>query len=116
MFEFLKAANRDPFGHISPAEVEGLAPATRIIDVRDPHEFYGELGHIPRAELVPLGTIATQAVSWSKEDDLVVVCRSGGRSARAAGLLAQLGFKHVCNMDGGMLAYVRSGLPVEQSS
>ncbi len=55
MFEFVNAAVRDPFGHISPTEVESHAPATRIIDVREPHEFYGELGHIPRAELVPLG-------------------------------------------------------------
>jgi rhodanese-related sulfurtransferase len=116
MFDFLNTAVRDPFGHISPTEVGALAPATRIIDVREPHEFYGELGHIARAELVPLGTIATQAASWSKEDDIVVVCRSGGRSARAAGLLAQLGFKHVRNMDGGMLAYVRTGLAVERSS
>ncbi len=116
MFAFMNSMTQDAYGHISPLEVEQLPPTTRIVDVRERHEFDGELGHIPRAELVPLGTVVSEASSWNVNDDIVVVCRSGGRSAQAAGLLTRLGFKRVRNLDGGMLAYVRLGLPVERTS
>ncbi len=116
MFSFMKAMNLDNYGHISPLDVEELPPTTRIVDVRERHEFDGELAHIPRAELVPLGTVTSEAALWNVNDDIVVVCRSGARSAQAAGLLARLGFKRVRNLDGGMLAYVRLGLPVERTS
>lgn len=116
MFAFTNSMTPDAYGHISPLDVEELPSTTRIVDVRERHEFDGELGHIPGAELVPLGTIASEAKSWNVNDDIVVVCRSGGRSAQAAGLLTQLGFKRIRNLDGGMLAYVRVGLPVERTS
>ena len=97
---------------IRPSELRGRPSDVRIIDVREPSEFVGELGHIPGAELVPLGTVAAVASSWPREEELLVVCRSGGRSARAAQQLLAMGFRRVINLAGGMMAYVDSGLPI----
>lgn len=77
---------------------------TRIVDVREPHEFIGELGHLSSAQLVPLATLARTAASWNKDEAIAVVCRSGARSARGAAELVALGFTAVTNLRGGMLA------------
>jgi rhodanese-related sulfurtransferase len=58
---------------------------------------------------VPLGTHAAQAARWDRGADIVVVCRSGGRSARAAEALVAAGFRRVMNLAGGMLAYRAAG-------
>lgn len=87
----------------------------RVVDVREPAEFDGELGHVPGAELVPLATVATAAAAWDRAEPLVVVCRSGGRSGRAATALEQLGFKRVASMAGGMLRWNALGQPISRS-
>lgn len=84
----------------------------RIIDVREPAEFNAELGHLSRAELVPLATLQSCAADWDRAAELVVVCRSGGRSSRAAQLLASMGFRALYNLSGGMLAHNAAALPV----
>jgi rhodanese-related sulfurtransferase len=102
------------FRNVRAEDVDYANQATRIIDVREPSEFYGELGHIPTAELVPLDTLERAAHGWSKEVPLVMVCRSGARSAKAAALLVKLGFRDVVNLEGGTQGYVLAGLPVER--
>jgi rhodanese-related sulfurtransferase len=72
--------------------------------VREGHEFRGDLGHVPGAQLVPLSHVSQAARSWNRDDDIVVVCRSGGRSAHAAAELARLGSR-ASNMVGGMLRW-----------
>ena len=84
----------------------------RIIDVRQPEEFTGELGHIDGAELVPLATLEAAAAGWPRDAALVVVCRSGGRSGAAARVLENLGFEKIASMAGGMLAWSEARLPV----
>lgn len=86
----------------------------RIIDVREPSEYNGDLGHIPGAELVPLATVETVAADWDRDTELLIVCRSGARSGRAATALARMGFTKVMNLGGGMLAYNQRELPVER--
>ena len=88
----------------------------RVIDVREPAEFTGELGHIEGAELVPLATLPQAARSWPHDAELVIVCRSGARSSRAAQALVELGFERVLNMSGGMTAWNEAGLPVERAA
>lgn len=104
---------------VDPAEVRartaggGGARPARLVDVREPHEYTGELGHIEGAELVPLAGLAEAARGWSRDAELVLVCRSGARSGRGAAALAQeLGFTRVMNMRGGMLAWNAAGYPV----
>jgi sulfur-carrier protein adenylyltransferase/sulfurtransferase len=99
-------------------DVKTLAAAldsARRVDVREPSEFDGILGHIAGTELVPLRTVEEAAARWPHDAELVVVCRSGGRSAKAAAQLARRGFTRVMNLSGGMLAWNEAGLPVERT-
>jgi sulfur dioxygenase len=89
-----------------PAEwVRGHAATARIVDVRTPEEFGGELGHIEGAELVPLDSAIAEAEAWDREQPVVLVCRSGGRSGKVAVDLERRGFKRVASMRGGMRAF-----------
>lgn len=106
-----KAGYRD----VTPAQAYAARGAVRLVDVREPHEFNDQLGHIPGAVLVPLATVGAQARSWDPGADVIVVCRSGGRSGRAAESLVAAGFRRVMNMTGGMIAYHAAHLPVERA-
>lgn len=88
--------------------VDSIPERVRFIDVRQPEEFDGELGHLDRAELVPLTNLDQSAKSWAPDEPLLLICRSGNRSGHAAAALVQAGFSRVGNLKGGMLA-VRSG-------
>lgn len=91
------------------------AHAIQIVDVREPSEFAGELGHIPEATLVPLASLRATAAAFQKEKPVVVVCRSGGRSSQAALMLEQQGFTKVANLSGGMIRWRDAGFPVTTS-
>ncbi len=97
---------------ITPAQAAAALPQYRVIDVREPDEWVGPLGHIGAAELVPLATVTEAAAGWDRNQNLLVVCKSGGRSARACGALAQMGFTRVTNLGGGMMGWNDAGLPV----
>ncbi len=101
---------------VDPSAVHAALGSVRIIDVREPHELVGELGHIAGAELVPLATLEAASRNWDKDREIVIVCRSGGRSARAAAFLAAMRFEHVMNMAGGMLAWNAAMLPVSRAT
>ena len=97
---------------IAPRAVYDTLGTARLIDVREPVEFDGELGHVESAELVPLGTLEATSKAWDRHTPLVMICRSGGRAGRAAEHLAAQGFGAVMTMSGGMLAWNEAGLPV----
>jgi rhodanese-related sulfurtransferase len=77
--------------------------AVVVIDVREPHEYMA--GHIPAVPLIPMGEIAEYADEMDKEREYVIVCRSGQRSLNVARYFQELGFEHVHNYEGGMLAW-----------
>jgi adenylyltransferase/sulfurtransferase len=88
----------------------GNAPI--IIDVREPEEY--EIARIEGAVLKPLGGIMTWAQELDREQDYVMQCHTGSRSAYAAMILRQMGFKKVSNLIGGIDAwsvYVDRSLP-----
>ena len=74
-----------------------------LIDVREPHEH--QIGNIPFAKLIPLGDVAKRMNELNVGDEIVVHCKSGVRSAKAANLLRESGFKNVSNMKGGILSW-----------
>src|SRR5689334_1120877 len=88
---------------IDPHGLEETAGVVQILDVREPEEFTGPLGHIQDARLIPLGELAERAGELSHDRPIVAVCRAGGRSAQATVILQQAGFKEVANLTGGML-------------
>ena len=85
----------------------------QVVDVREPEEFDGALGHIQGAKLIPLGSLSKAFSSVSKDLPVVVVCRSGARSAQATVLLRNAGFTKVANLAGGMLRWRGQRLPTE---
>lgn len=107
-------SHQEGFRDVDPLLLLEHKKEVRLIDVREPHEYVGELGHLEGAELVPLATIAAAASSWEREKDIVMVCRSGARSAQASRSLVALGFTRVMNLRGGMLAWNQAKLPIER--
>ena len=81
-----------------------------LLDVRERREY--RRGHIPEGELFPLRDLVREASSMSRDQEIVLVCRSGRRSTRAAGILQNMGFSSVHVLKGGMLAWEASGYPV----
>ena len=59
------------FRDVSAADVTLPAQGFHIVDVREPAEFVGELGHIPGAALVPLAGVTAQAISWNKDEPVL---------------------------------------------
>src|SRR5262245_8253996 len=76
----------------------------RIIDVREPNEY--QINRIPGSELIPLGELPRRYAELDPDDELVMHCKMGGRSAKAADFLRSVGFRHVQNLKGGILEWV----------
>jgi rhodanese-related sulfurtransferase len=76
-----------------------------VLDVREPAEVAGELGAVPGSHLVPLGELRARVSELPKDQPIVAVCRSGGRSAQACTILEANGFTKVANLDGGMIKW-----------
>ncbi|MEM7371246.1 MAG: rhodanese-like domain-containing protein [Bacteroidota bacterium] len=76
-----------------------------MIDVREQHEW--DQQHLEGVEKISLGTIPTKLAEMAKwkEQEVVLICRSGGRSGRATAFLQQQGFSNPRNLSGGMLAW-----------
>ncbi len=98
---------------IDPYGLEEHAREIQILDVRDPQEFTGPLGHIRGAVLIPLGELAERAGELAHDRPVVAVCRAGSRSAQATVILREAGFSDVANLTGGMLRWRAEGHAVE---
>lgn len=92
----------DVAGAVQRAEQGAL-----LLDVREPQEW--QAGHAPGAVHVPLGLLTPESVPG--EGPVVVVCRSGNRSAYATAALLSVG-RAAVNMVGGMQAWSGAGHPV----
>jgi glyoxylase-like metal-dependent hydrolase (beta-lactamase superfamily II)/rhodanese-related sulfurtransferase len=101
---------------IMPQTFEELATPVQLIDVREPGEFDGSLGHIKGATLIPLGELQSRILELDPQRPVVSVCRSGARSAQAVALLQKAGFRQLANLAGGMLRWRAEGHPVEGGS
>ncbi|MDU4697153.1 MAG: rhodanese-like domain-containing protein [Paenibacillus sp.] len=73
-----------------------------VLDVREPLEWAE--GHIPGAKHIPLGQLPERHAELDPQEELIVVCRSGGRSSLACELLGERGY-NVVNLLGGMMAW-----------
>jgi rhodanese-related sulfurtransferase len=104
------------------AEVKEIAPTDAnarlgeflTVDVRGAHEFEGPLGRVPGARLIPLPELEARAGELPRGKSLLLVCRSGARSARACQQLEALGYGPATNLTGGMIAWNRAGLTTER--
>ena len=81
-----------------------------VLDVRQPEEWV-QL-HIPGATLIPLGELPNRLSEVPKDSAVVVVCRTGNRSAQARDILKGAGFTNVTSMAGGVTGWQAQGLPI----
>jgi rhodanese-related sulfurtransferase len=94
---------------VPSVDVDAVADDSVILDVREPDEYAA--GHAPGALHIPMGAIPHRTPELPDDARLVVVCRSGGRSARVTAYLRQEGLDAV-NLDGGMRAWLDAGRPM----
>ena len=100
-----------PTTDIDPATAQQLISTGKVtlIDVREDNEWAA--GHAPHATHIPLG--ALDPAAFRADQELIAVCRSGGRSGKATRRLRAAGLT-VYNLTGGMQAWAAAGLPVRR--
>jgi rhodanese-related sulfurtransferase len=102
-----------PAREVSPSEAqEAVSKAySQFIDVRSPEEYSG--GHAARSVNIPLDTLKENLDRLEKTEPVYVICESGGRSQKAAGILKDNGFGNVLSVKGGTVAWRQAGLPID---
>lgn len=93
---------------ISVSEAASMRDAGAfVLDVREPDEW--NESHIPDATLIPLGQLASRVNEVPKDQEIVVMCRSGNRSQQGRDILIQAGFTNVTSMAGGINQWKAAG-------
>ncbi|MCM2282666.1 MAG: rhodanese-like domain-containing protein [Bdellovibrionaceae bacterium] len=90
---------------VSPEELLVKKDQVVLVDVRQPDEFTGELGHIPGSKLIVLNSLPEFVDELPQNATIVFICRSGARSARATAFVRSQGFEHAYNLQGGMMRW-----------
>jgi rhodanese-related sulfurtransferase len=85
-----------------------------VLDVREQAEY--DAGHVLNAKLIPLGKLNERIGELEKyrAQPIVVICRSGQRSASATAQLTKQGFDQAYNLMGGVVAWQKAALPLEK--
>lgn len=81
-----------------------------ILDVREPSEW--NEAHIPDSTLIPLGQLPSRLAEVPKNQQIIVVCRSGNRSQTGRDILLQAGFENVTSLSGGLRAWQTASNPI----
>ena len=106
---------QEPFKRVDVATAREMMEqgGLRIVDVREPNEYAA--GHVPNAELIPLGQIlAKPREHIQPSQKTIFVCGVGQRSAVAAEMAAAVGATDIYNMEGGTTAWIERGFPTEK--
>jgi len=104
---------RGGYGDVTVQEARRLIedkPDLVLLDVRTASEY--EEGHIEGAVNIPVQELSVRFDELSPEDELLVYCRTGNRSAQAVDILLDLGFTKIYHMDAGITGWVEAGYPV----
>lgn len=85
-----------------------------LLDVRETPELYAELGHLPGIKHISVKEIAHRLdeIAQHKNEEIVSICKMGGRAKTAAQVMSEAGFSKVIVLTGGMTAWNQCGLPV----
>jgi rhodanese-related sulfurtransferase len=83
----------------------------RIIDVRNLDEYAAE--RLPQAECVPLSQLLRTASDWNRDENLLVMCKSGMRSKQGTQQLIDAGFTNVAMLEGGIEACKKAGVDIQ---
>jgi len=112
---FLGLLSQAEVPELSCPDVKNNSQNWKLVDVRTPEEYVGELGHIAGAELVTLGPQLTAYLEkQSPKEKIIFICRSGSRSIKAVKQSQSLGLENTVSMRGGMLEWNRLGYPTQK--
>lgn len=84
-----------------------------LVDVREKEEVEQLAYNVPNIINIPLSVFEDDYNKIPKDKEVVVVCKSGGRSLRAAGFLVNHGYTNVVNMEHGMIRWATKGFPTK---
>lgn len=93
---------------IKPLELSRLMRSSnkiKLIDIRAPIEH--KISQFPGAKKIPFNQLKKEMKAFDREEPIVLICRSGARSARAVKLFLDAGFKNVRNLQGGINAWAK---------
>jgi rhodanese-related sulfurtransferase len=108
---FYRELNRmSSFQSIAPEELQNRMHEVLLVDVRGPAET--DRGIIKGAKLVPLHLVPLSVDQFKADQDIVIYCHSGARSAQACQFLAAQGVGRLFNLEGGVMYWAGSGLPL----
>jgi len=101
------------YGDVTVQDARSLTedkPDLVILDVRTASEF--EDGHIEGAVNIPVQELSARLDELSREDELLVYCRTGNRSAQAVDILQDVGFTKIYHMNAGITGWIEAGYPI----
>ena len=90
-----------------------VANGALLVDVRENDEVSQLAYDVPKIISIPLTQFEERFAEIPKDKDVIMVCKSGGRSLRAAGFLVNHGYNNVLNMKHGMIRWVQKGFPTK---
>lgn len=92
---------------------EWVANGALLVDVREKDEVETLSYDVPNILYIPLSEFENRYTEIPKDKDVVIVCKSGGRSLNAAGFLVNHGYSKIVNMEKGMIRWVERGFPTK---
>lgn len=101
-------SSRLPFNSARPAEIKQRLDAgepLRFIDVREHDEY--QTARVAAAQLLPMSEFQSWWQDLPRDQELVIMCHHGSRSAQVCMALSRAGFEHLTNLEGGIDAWSR---------
>ncbi len=99
---------------ICPTTTQGkVKEGALLVDVREKDEVAQLAYDVPNIINIPLSEFEDRYSEIPKDNEVVMVCRSGGRSLRAAGFLVNHGYENVVNMQHGLIRWTQKGFPTK---
>jgi rhodanese-related sulfurtransferase len=101
--------------NISPADAYTLTKkGALIVDVREHREVESKSFDVPDVMVLPLSRFSSSFSDIPSKTKVILACRSGHRSASAASMLMNKGYKNVVNLQHGIMGWEHAGLPVKK--
>lgn len=100
------------FGDVTVEEAKSLVESNVsliIVDVRTREEY--DSGHIEGAILIPVSELESRINELSKEEELLIYCRTGNRSSNSVNILKANGYTKIFHMNDGIIAWIQAGYP-----
>ena len=94
--------------------LDAIKSGSMFVDVREVDEVEEKCYNVSNYMNIPLSELESRLSELSKDKELIMACRSGGRSLNACAYLSNSGFHNLANLEGGILNWERSGFPIKK--